>query len=86
MSVFKNPNYKGSYDYLAVRRRQYMAYTILCALLVAAFFLTGWLLTHTKKNLFILPALMCVIPFGLYRHVGRREIFGAGKAQPRPAL
>ena len=63
MSVFKNPNYKGSYDYLAARRRQYMAYTILCALLVAAFFLTGWLLTHTKKNLFILPALMCVIPF-----------------------
>ena len=63
MSVFKNPNYKGSYDYLAARRRQYMAYTILCALLVAGFFLAGWLITHTKKNLLVLPALMCVIPF-----------------------
>ena len=63
MSVFKNPNYKGSYEYLAARRRQYMAYAILCALLVAGFFLLGWFLTHTRKNIFILPALFSVIPF-----------------------
>ena len=63
MSVFKNPNYKGSYEYLAARKKQYMAYAVLCALLVAGFFLLGWCLTHTRKNLFILPALMCVIPF-----------------------
>ena len=63
LKIFKNPNYKGSYDYLRVRRRQYMAYAVLCALLVAGFFLLGWFLTHTKKNLFILPALMSVIPF-----------------------
>ncbi len=63
MSLWKNPNYKGSYEYLAARKRQYMAYAVLCALLVIAFLLTGWLLTRSRKSLFILPALMCVIPF-----------------------
>ena len=63
MSIFKNPNYKGSYEYLAARRRQYIAYAALCALLVIGFFLLGWFLTHSRRNLFILPALMCVIPF-----------------------
>ena len=63
LKIFKNPNYKGSYEYLRVRRRQYMAYAVLCALLVAGFFALGWFLTHTKKNLLILPALMSVIPF-----------------------
>ena len=63
MSIFKNPNYKGSYEYLAARKRQYIAYSVLCACLVAGFFLLGWFLTHSRKNLFILPALMCVIPF-----------------------
>ena len=63
MSVFKNPNYKGSYEYLAARKRQYMAYAILCALLVAGFLLLGWLLTHSRRNIFILPALFSVIPF-----------------------
>ncbi len=61
--IFKNPNYKGSYEYLAARKRQYLAYAILCALLVAGFFLLGWCLTHTRKNIFILPALFSVIPF-----------------------
>lgn len=63
MSVFKNPNYKGSYEYLAARKRQYLAWAVICALLVAGFFLLGWLLTHTRKNIFILPALFSVIPF-----------------------
>ncbi len=63
MSVFKNPNYKGSYEYLAARKRQYLVWAVICALLVAGFFLLGWLLTHSRKNIFILPALFSVIPF-----------------------
>ena len=63
MSIFKNPNYKGSYEYLAARKRQYLAWAVIFALLDAGFFLLGWLLTHTRKNIFILPALFSVIPF-----------------------
>ena len=63
IKIVKNPNYKGSYEYLAARKRQYLAYAVLCALGVAGFFLLGWFLTHTRKNIFILPALFCVIPF-----------------------
>ena len=63
MSVFKNPHYQGSYEYLAARKRQYLVWAVICALLVAGFFLLGWLLTHSRKNIFILPALFSVIPF-----------------------
>ena len=61
--IFKNPNYKGSYEYLAARKRQYIAYAVLCALGVAGFLALGFLIAHTKKTILILPALFCVIPF-----------------------
>ena len=61
--IFKNPNYKGSYEYLAARKRQYIAYAVLCAVGVAGFLALGFLIAHTKKTILILPALFCVIPF-----------------------
>ena len=61
--IFKNPNYKGSYEDLAARKRQYSAYAVLCALGVAGFLALGFLIAHTKKTILILPALFCVIPF-----------------------
>ena len=61
--IFKNPYYKGSYEYLAARKRQYIAYAVLCALLVVGFLLLGWLIVHTRKSILILPALFAVIPF-----------------------
>ena len=46
MSVFKNPNYKGSYEYLAARKRQYLVWAVICALLVAGFILLGILIRY----------------------------------------
>lgn len=63
MSVFKNPNYKGSYPYMTARKAQYLAYTLALAFGVIAIFTAGLLIWHTKRNFLTIPAMLLVIPF-----------------------
>ena len=53
---------KGEYGYLYARKKRLGMITLFCFGMIAAFFLTGYLTTKTRNNLFTIMAILSALP------------------------
>lgn len=53
---------KGDYGYLCARKKRLGMITLFCLGMVVAFFLTGYLTTKTRNNLFTIIAILSALP------------------------
>lgn len=53
---------KGDYGYLCARKKRLGMITLFCLGMVVAFFLTGYLTTRTRNNLFTIIAILSALP------------------------
>ena len=59
---FGNPWQKGTYEYLASRKRQQLRFTLVCAFVVLAFVAAGLIAFHNTKNMLTIPGVLMVLP------------------------
>jgi len=57
---------KGEYGYLNYRKKRLGVATMLCFLVVAVFFLIGYLTTKTRNNIMTIMAILSVLPAGKF--------------------
>lgn len=53
---------KGQHGYLQERKKRNLMMTALCAAVIVVLISIGMAIWHTKLNMLMLPAMMCVIP------------------------